>query len=76
MVKKWSIEDRLKLDAYFSLMFAGTLIISTVGTLFVSTKLGPCMFISMLALLSTLHSGSVRRDLIQVRDELRGTDGS
>jgi hypothetical protein len=76
MVKKWSIEDRLKVDAYFSLMFAGTLIISTVGTLFVSTKLGPCTFISMLALLSTLHSGSVRRDLIQVRDELRGTDGS
>jgi len=76
MVKKGSIEDRLKVDAYFSLMFAGTLIISTVGTLFVSTKLGPCMIISMLALLSTLHIGSVRRDLIQVRDELRGTDGS
>jgi len=72
-----SIEERLKMDAIHSLLFLAMFVGTMTGALVWHQEvLFACALISVMGLYVTLSAGSVRRDLIQVRNELRGTDDS
>lgn len=71
MPSKWTIEDKLELDFYFSIMFFVLFGIgSTIALALNSGRALASALIALLGSLICLHGGSVRQDVIRVRDEL------